>query len=119
MLNTARRIFNTRAFPEGAKGRHGHHTHGRGQRVISDAKLAAIYGVETKRFNEAVKRNLAKRLDEVEQKTEVLAMRHDTFSRNTRNQIMQVFDVLPISTVPDRRMMGVGAIWVLSARSTR
>ena len=30
----------------------------RGQRV--DADLAALYGVQTKRFNEAVKRNLAK-----------------------------------------------------------
>jgi ORF6N domain len=32
----------------------------RGQRVIVDADLAALYEVETKRFNEAVKRNLAK-----------------------------------------------------------
>lgn len=32
----------------------------RGQRVMVDADLAALYGVETKRFNEAVKRNLAK-----------------------------------------------------------
>lgn len=32
----------------------------RDQRVIVDADLAALYGVETKRFNEAVKRNLAK-----------------------------------------------------------
>jgi hypothetical protein len=32
----------------------------RGQRVVIDADLATLYGVETKRFNEAVKRNLAK-----------------------------------------------------------
>jgi hypothetical protein len=32
----------------------------RGQRVILDAELAALYGVETKRFNEAVKRNAEK-----------------------------------------------------------
>lgn len=32
----------------------------RGQRVILDADLAALYEVPTKRFNEAVKRNLAK-----------------------------------------------------------
>jgi hypothetical protein len=32
----------------------------RGQRVIVDADLAALYGVETKRFNEAVKRNAEK-----------------------------------------------------------
>jgi len=32
----------------------------RGQRVIVDADLAALYDVPTKRFNEAIKRNLAK-----------------------------------------------------------
>ena len=32
----------------------------RGERVILDTDLAQLYGVETKRFNEAVKRNLAK-----------------------------------------------------------
>jgi hypothetical protein len=32
----------------------------RGLRVLSDSDLAALYGVPTKRFNEAVKRNAAK-----------------------------------------------------------
>jgi hypothetical protein len=32
----------------------------RGQKVLVDSDLAALYGVETKRFNEAVKRNLAR-----------------------------------------------------------
>lgn len=32
----------------------------RGQRVLLDSELAALYGVETKRFNEQVKRNLAR-----------------------------------------------------------
>ena len=32
----------------------------RGQRVILDRDLAALYGVTTKRFNEAVKRNAAR-----------------------------------------------------------
>ena len=32
----------------------------RGQRVILDAELAALYGVTTKRFNEQVRRNLAR-----------------------------------------------------------
>ncbi|MGS5088843.1 ORF6N domain-containing protein [Hydrogenophaga sp. A37] len=32
----------------------------RDQRVILDSDLAALYGVETKRFNEAVKRNTAR-----------------------------------------------------------
>jgi hypothetical protein len=38
--------------------------------------------------------DLAKRLDELEHKTEALAMNHDTFSRNTRAQLKQVFDAL-------------------------
>ena len=32
----------------------------RGHKVISDADLAALYGVTTKRFNEQVKRNIAR-----------------------------------------------------------
>ena len=154
----------------------------RGQRVILDSNLAALYGVETKRFNEAVKRNtarfpadfmfqltadeseslrsqiatlktgrgqhrkympyvftehgaimaamvlgsphavevsvyvvrafvrlreaavlhkdLAERLVSLEEKTEALAMSHDTFSRNTRNQLRQVFEALRELTNP-------------------
>lgn len=168
----------------------------RGQRVILDAGLAALYGVETKRFNEAVKRNLAKfpadfmfsltaeewtalrsqfatlnaagtgrgqhrkylpyaftehgaimaatilsspraievsvyvvrafvrmrelatthgdlakRLAELEDKTEALAMNHDTFSRNTRNQLKQVFDALrELMTPPDPPKRPIGFI---------
>ena len=157
----------------------------RDQRVLLDADLAALYEVETKRFNEAVKRNLtkfpadfmfaltpdewaalrsqfatlnaagggrgqhrkylpyaftehgaimaatilsspraievsvyvvrafvrmrqlatthgdlAKRLDELEHKTEALSLSHDNFSRNTRNQLKQVFDALRELTAP-------------------
>lgn len=154
----------------------------RGQRVILDADLAALYGVETRRLNEQVKRNLdrfpadfmfrltaeefdslrsqfatlktgrgqhrkylpyaftehgaimaamvlaspravevsvyvvrafvrlreaalqhkdlAKRLDSLEEKTEALAMQHDTFSSNTRTQLRQVFEALRELTVP-------------------
>jgi ORF6N domain len=164
----------------------------RGQRVIVDADLAALYDVPTKRFNEAVKRNLrkfptdfmfiltdeefaalrsqfatsnvgrggrryaprvftehgalmaaailnspravevsvyvvrafvrlrelaathgdlAKRLDELEQKTEALAMQHDTFSRNTRNQLKQVFDALrELMTPPDPPKRPIGFV---------
>ena len=32
----------------------------RGQRVMLDADLAALYGIPTGRFNEAVRRNLAR-----------------------------------------------------------
>ena len=156
----------------------------RGQRVILDADLAALYGVETKRFNEAVKRNaarfpvdfmfqltaeesdslrsqiatlktgrgqhrkylpyvftehgaimaamvlnspravevsvyvvrafvrlreaavqhkdLAERLSSLEEKTESLAMQHDTFSRNTRGQLREVFEALrELTTLPE------------------
>jgi phage regulator Rha-like protein len=154
----------------------------RGQRVILDVDLAALYGVETRRLNEQIKRNLdrfpadfmfrltaeesdslrsqfatlktgrgqhrkylpyaftehgaimaamvlaspravevsvyvvrafvrlreaalqhkdlAKRLDSLEEKTESLAMQHDTFSRNTRAQLRQVFEALRELTLP-------------------
>jgi hypothetical protein len=52
---------------------------------------------------------LAKRLNELEDKTEALAMQHDTFSRNTRNQLKQVFDAIrELMTPPDppRRPIG-------------
>jgi phage regulator Rha-like protein len=153
-----------------------------GQRVILDADLAALYGVETRRLNEQIKRNLArfpadfmfrltaeefdslrsqfatlktgrgqhrkylpyaftehgaimaamvlaspraeevsvyvvrafvrlreaalqhkdlpKRLDALEEKTESLTMQHDAFSRNTRTQLRQVFEALRELTVP-------------------
>ena len=44
--------------------------------------------------------DLAKRLVELELKTESLAMSHDTFSRNTRVQLKQVFDALRELMVP-------------------
>ena len=167
----------------------------REQRVIVDADLAALYDVPTKRFNEAVKRNLgkfpadfmftltaeefaalrsqsatsntetggrggrryaprvftehgalmaamilsspraveisvyvvrafvrlrelaathgdlAKRLTELEEKTEALASNHDTFSRNTRNQLKQVFDALrELMTPPDPPKRPIGFV---------
>ena len=46
--------------------------------------------------------DLAKRLDELEQKTEALAMSHETFSHNTRAQLKKVFDALrELMTPPD------------------
>ena len=46
--------------------------------------------------------DLAKRLAELEDKTEALAMNQDSFSRNTRNQLKQVFDALrELMTPPD------------------
>jgi chaperonin cofactor prefoldin len=173
----------------------------RGQRVILDSDLAALYDVPTKRFNEAVKRNLAKfppdfmftvsdeefdalrsqfatsnagrggrrylpqvftehgalmaatllnspravevsiyvvrafvrlrelaashqdlakRLSELEDKTEALAMSHDTFSRNTRNQLRQVFDALrELMTPPDPPRRPIGFVPPEEKKATR
>ncbi|MEO6278197.1 ORF6N domain-containing protein [Roseateles sp.] len=44
--------------------------------------------------------DLAKRLDELEQKTEGLALTHDTFSRNTRNQLKQLIEAVNQLMVP-------------------
>ena len=55
--------------------------------------------------------DLAKRLDELEQKTEGLSMSHDTFSRNTRNQLKQVFDALrELMTPPDPPKRPIGFV---------
>jgi len=54
---------------------------------------------------------LAKWLAELEDKTEVLAMNHDTYSRNTRNQLKQVFDALrELMTPPDPPKRPIGFI---------
>ena len=53
--------------------------------------------------------DLAKRLGELEDKTEALAMHHDTFSRNTRAQLKQVFEAireLMTPPAPPKRPMG-------------
>jgi hypothetical protein len=44
--------------------------------------------------------DLAKRLAEIEEKTERLELSHDTFSRNTRNQLRQVFEAIRELTMP-------------------
>lgn len=55
--------------------------------------------------------DLAKRLDELEQKTEGVALSHDTFSRNTRVQFKQVFDALrELMTPPEPSKRPIGFI---------
>ncbi len=62
----------------------------------------------------AVHADLAKRLTELELSTERLELSHDTFSRNTRNQLRQVFDTLreladkvtPPEPPPSKRSIG-------------
>ena len=59
----------------------------------------------------AVHADPAKRLDELEQKTEGLALSHDTFSRNTRAQLKQVFDaVRELMTPPDPPKRPIGFV---------
>jgi hypothetical protein len=54
---------------------------------------------------------LAKRLSELEEKTELLSMQHDTFSRNTRNQLKQVFDALrELMTPPAQPKRPIGFV---------
>ena len=55
--------------------------------------------------------DLAKRLSELEDTTEALAMSHDTFSRNTRAQLKQVFDALrALMTPPDPPKRPIGFV---------
>lgn len=55
--------------------------------------------------------DLAQRLAELEDKTEALALNHDTFSRNTRNQLKQVFDALrELMTPPDPPKRPIGFV---------
>jgi hypothetical protein len=59
----------------------------------------------------AVHTDLAKRLDELEKKTEALALDHDRFSRSTRQQLQQVFDTLrELMTPPDPPKRPIGFI---------
>ena len=55
--------------------------------------------------------DLAKRLDELKQKTEGLAEQLDTFCRNTRNQLKQVFDALrELMATPDPPKRPIGFV---------
>ena len=54
---------------------------------------------------------LSKRLGELEQKTELLSMQHDTFSGNTRNQLKQVFEALrELMTPPNPPKRPIGFV---------
>jgi transcriptional regulator with XRE-family HTH domain len=57
----------------------------------------------------ATHQDLAKRLAELEMKTDSLELSHDTFSRNTRNQLRQVFEAireLMTPPAPPKRPIG-------------
>ena len=59
----------------------------------------------------ATHQDLATRLDDLEHKTEALAMSHDTFSANTRAQLKQVFEALrALVTPPDPPKRPIGFV---------
>ena len=59
----------------------------------------------------ATHQDLAKQLSELQDKTESLAMQHDTFSRNTRAQLKQVFDALrELMTPPEPTKRPIGFV---------
>ena len=59
----------------------------------------------------ATHQDLAKRLAELEMKTESIELSHDTFSRNTRMQLKQVFDAIrELMTPPDPPSRPIGFV---------
>jgi hypothetical protein len=55
--------------------------------------------------------DLAKRLAELERKTEHVTMQHESFSSNTRNQLRQVFDALrELMTPPEPAKRPIGFV---------
>ncbi|MFT4240866.1 MAG: hypothetical protein QM569_01175 [Acidovorax sp.] len=59
----------------------------------------------------ATHQELARQLSWLQDRTELLAMQHDTFSRNTRTQLKQVFDALrELMTPPEPPKRPIGFI---------
>ena len=55
--------------------------------------------------------DLAARLNELEEKTEALSMRHDAFAHNTRAQLRQVFEAIrQLMTPPDPPKRSIGFV---------
>jgi hypothetical protein len=84
--------------------------------VLDSAHAIAVYMAIMRTFVRArhlaaTHADLAKRLADLEDKTDALAMSHDTFSRNTRNQLRQVFDALrELMTPPEPPKRAIGFI---------
>lgn len=59
----------------------------------------------------ASNRELALRLDDLEEKTEALALQHDSFAHNTRAQLKQVFEAIrQLMTPPDPPKRPIGFV---------
>ncbi len=59
----------------------------------------------------ASNRDLANRLNDLEEKTEAQALQHDTFAHNTRTQLKQVFEAIrQLMTPPDPPKRPIGIV---------
>jgi hypothetical protein len=59
----------------------------------------------------AAHKELAAKLEELEQKTEALALRHDTLAANTRTQLRQVFEAIrELMSPPETKRRPIGFI---------
>ena len=85
--------------------------------TVLNSERAVVINIEIMRTFVRVRtlastqQDLAKQLAELQDKTESLAMSHDTFSRNTRNQLKQVFETLrELMTPPEPAKRPIGFI---------
>ena len=85
--------------------------------TVLNSERAVVINIEIMRTFVRVRtlgssqQDLAKQLAELQDKTESLAMSHETFSRNTRNQLKQVFDTLrELMTPPEPHKRPIGFV---------
>ena len=85
--------------------------------TVLNSERAVVINIEIMRTFVKVRtlastqQDLAKQLVELQDKTESLAMSYDTFSRNTRNQLKQVFDTLrELMTPPEPTKRPIGFV---------
>ncbi len=85
--------------------------------TVLNSERAVVINIEIMRTFVKVRtlasthQDLARQLSELQDKTEALTMSHDTFSRNTRNQLRQVFDALrELTTPPEQPKRPIGFV---------
>ena len=85
--------------------------------TVLNSERAVVINIEIMRTFVRVRtlassqQDLARQLAELQEKTESLAMSHDAFSRNTRQQLKQVFDTLrELMTPPEPAKRPIGFV---------
>ena len=85
--------------------------------TVLNSERAVVINIEIRRTFVRVRtlassqQDLARQLAELQEKTESLAMSHDAFSRNTRQQLKQVFDTLrELMTPPEPAKRPIGFV---------